>query len=93
MRVDLGIPPEVKTELIQNVNIVINCAASVELDTELDRAVRINVTGAHLLLILAEECKNMEVFCHVSTAYTNADRSGYVEERMYNSDTNWMNEY
>ena len=93
MRVDLGLTPTVRTELQQSLNIIINAAAHVNLKTDLESAVRTNVTGAHLLLMLAEECKNIEVFCHVSTCYVNADRTGYVEERLYQGQVNWLDEY
>ena len=72
---------------------IINGAASVELNAELDKAVRVNVTGAHLLLSLADECQNIEVFCHMSSAYVNADRVGYIEERLYQGEIDWLTEY
>lgn len=55
MRVDLGLTPEQRQELTQNLNIVINCAASVNLADKLDVATKINVTGALRLFELAQE--------------------------------------
>ena len=36
------------------------------------------------MLELAKECKNLEVFTHISTAYVNCNRSGFIEEKIYN---------
>ena len=70
-------------------NIIINTAQETSVDASLDDAVRVNVSGPLVLLKLAEECKNFEAFCQVSTAYVNADRTGYVEERLYENDYDW----
>ena len=35
---------------------------------------------------LAKECKNLDVFCHVSTCYVNCTRKGRVDEVIYDSD-------
>jgi thioester reductase-like protein len=59
---DLGLLPQVREELIQNLNIIINCAGTVEFDTRLDIATRINVTGPLKLIELAQQCPNFEVF-------------------------------
>lgn len=40
------------------------------------------------MLELAKECKNLDVFLHVSTAYVNCDRPGMKEERIYPLDYN-----
>ena len=93
MRIDLGLTPELRKELTDNLNIIINGAAAVDMNVELEKAVRVNVTGAHLLLLLADECPNIEVFCHNSSAYVNGDRLGYIEERLYQGEVDWLTEY
>ena len=60
MRLDLGFSTELRQELTQNLNIIINAAASMDFDEQLDVAVRINTTGVLLLLKLAEESRNIE---------------------------------
>lgn len=35
------------------------------------------------MLELAKECKNFDVFTHVSTAYVNCNRTGFVKEQIY----------
>ena len=93
MRLDLGLSNETRADLIQNLNIVINSAASMDFDEQLDVAIRLNTTGALLLLKLAEECPNIEAFLHVSTTTVNCDRTGYVEETLYDSGIDWHAEY
>jgi hypothetical protein len=40
------------------------------------------------MLELAKECKNLDVFTHVSTAYVNCNRTGYIDEIIYNPGQN-----
>ena len=68
----------------QGLNIVINCAATIDMKTSVDMAVRVNVTGPLQLLRLAQESgSRMEAFVQVSTCYVNCDRTGYIEETIY----------
>jgi fatty acyl-CoA reductase len=55
----------------QNVNVIINCAASVNFDDRLDVAILNNINGAMELLKIAKETKNLDVYHHISTAYVN----------------------
>ena len=38
------------------------------------------------MMKLAQECKNLDVHCHVSTCYVNCTRKGRVEEEVYEPD-------
>ena len=38
------------------------------------------------MLELAKEIENLEVFTHVSTAYANSEKSGLIEEKVYDLD-------
>ena len=40
--------------------------------------------GTLRIFELSQACKNLENFVHISTAYTNCDRKGYIEEEIYN---------
>ena len=53
MRSDLNLNEKTRSELVQNLNIIINCAATVDLNAKLDTAIRVNVTGPLQLLELA----------------------------------------
>lgn len=35
------------------------------------------------MLELAKECHNLDIFTHVSTAYVNCNRTGYIDEVIY----------
>ena len=83
-----------RAEITANLNVVINCAASVDLDVKLDSAIRINVTGPLKLLKLARQSPKIEAFVQVSTSFVNSDRTGYVEETIYKSGmSNWEADY
>lgn len=71
--------------VVENCNIILNSAASVNFDDPLKEALQINYFGCLRMLDLAKECKNLEVFTHVSTCYVNCNRSGYIEEKIYDT--------
>jgi len=93
LRLDLGITKQLRDEITQNLNVIINAAASINFDEKLDYAVRLNTTGPLLLLKLAEECAAIEALLQVSTTTVNCDRTGYVEETLYDSGIDWQSEY
>jgi fatty acyl-CoA reductase len=35
------------------------------------------------MLELAKECQKLKAFTHVSTAYVNCNRHGFIEEKIY----------
>jgi fatty acyl-CoA reductase len=35
------------------------------------------------MLELAQECQKLETLTHVSTAYVNSNRKGFIEEKIY----------
>jgi hypothetical protein len=35
------------------------------------------------MMDMAEECQRLQSFVHVSTAYANSNREGFVEEKVY----------
>jgi fatty acyl-CoA reductase len=55
--------------------------------------VRVNVEGALMLLRLAEESSVFECFAQVSTSFVNSDRTGFVEERIYEAKHDWTVEF
>ena len=69
----LGISPEDRIRVTENVHLVINCAASVNFDDPLHDALEINYFGCMKMMALAKECKNIQAFCHVSTTYVNSN--------------------
>lgn len=35
------------------------------------------------MLDLAHSCKKLQIFTHVSTAYVNCDKDGFIKEQIY----------
>ena len=72
--------------VIDNVEIIINSAASVNFDEPLKEGVKTNYFGCMRMLDLSKECKKLKIFTHISTAYVNCNRKGYCKEEIYNPD-------
>lgn len=62
-----------RKELIDNLDIIINSAATVNFYEHLRDALQINYFGTIRILQLAKECKHFKVICHVSTAYVGSN--------------------
>lgn len=67
----LGLSAADEQEVIENVNIIMNCAASIDFNARLDDAININIKGTLKILELAKKVKNLNNFTHVSTCYVN----------------------
>jgi hypothetical protein len=39
--------------------------------------------GCLRMLEMASECRNLQVFTHVSTAYVNCEKTGFIKEQIY----------
>ncbi len=79
----LSIKPEEREILVNELDVIINCAASVDFSERLCDAFQINYFGALRMQELAHECKKLQVFTHVSTCYTNCEKRGFIEEKVY----------
>lgn len=80
--INLGMDPADRKLLQEKVNYIYHCAATVRFDEPLKHAVLLNTRGTKLMLELALECKHIELFCHVSTAYAFL-KEKLLEERAY----------
>ncbi|KAJ8954243.1 hypothetical protein NQ318_005839 [Aromia moschata] len=67
--IDLGISPQDRKTLTDEVDFIFHCAATTRFDHTLKDAIIMNARGTKLMLDLAEECKHLKLFVHVSTAY------------------------
>ncbi|CAG9770341.1 unnamed protein product [Ceutorhynchus assimilis] len=76
----LGLSDESRDILTKKVNIIYHVAATVRFDEPLKRAVKINIEGSQQIIQLAKECKKLDVFVHVSTAYSNCQEKLIKEE-------------
>lgn len=81
----LGLNATDKQELVENVNIVIHCAATVKFTLPLRESVEFNVLGTYRLLELAKEMISLCSFVHVSTAYSQ-EIGTVLEERGYETE-------
>ena len=79
----LAMSEEDKALVTDNCNVIINSAASVSFDDPLQDALAINYFGSFRMLQLAKQCKKIDVFTQVSTAYVNCNRQGFIEEKIY----------
>ncbi|KOX76705.1 hypothetical protein WN51_11060 [Melipona quadrifasciata] len=79
---DLGLSPENRRCLIENVNIIIHNASVVRFDAKPSQILRTNVIGTEKLLQLATECPHLEIFAYVSTAYSHPSQI-IKEEKFY----------
>ncbi|XP_017473740.1 PREDICTED: fatty acyl-CoA reductase 1-like [Rhagoletis zephyria] len=84
---NLAISPE-HTALMENVSIVFHCAATVRFDEPLRVALKLNVGGTLEALLFAEKLKNLKIFMHVSTFYSNPYLKR-VEPKIYESPLDW----
>ena len=81
---NLGICDSEIAQLKQQLHVIIHCAASLDFNERLDHAVELNVRGTMRLLDIAHQCRQIEVFVHVSTCYVNSNRpDGWIDEKLY----------
>ncbi|XP_011177536.1 fatty acyl-CoA reductase wat [Zeugodacus cucurbitae] len=83
----LGISPE-HIALMEHVSVVFHCAATVRFDEPLRVALKLNVGGTYEALMFAEKLKNLKMFMHVSTFYSNPYLKR-VEPQLYDSPLDW----
>ncbi|NXE88224.1 FACR1 reductase, partial [Menura novaehollandiae] len=79
---ELDLSEAIKEELIECINIIFHCAATIRFNETLRDAVQLNVIATQQLLCLAQRMKNLEVFMHISTAYAYCNRK-QIEEVVY----------
>ncbi|CEP10517.1 hypothetical protein [Parasitella parasitica] len=81
---DLSMSEQDRERITENVNVVIHCAATLNYSERLDLALETNTLGTLRMMDLADECKHMEAFIHMSLAYTDPHLpNGHIQERVY----------
>lgn len=80
----VGLSNDAWTELIENVDIILHAAADVRFDNTLLELSLVNLRGTRELLKLAEQCKHLEMFTYISTAFSHCHRK-YIEETFYDA--------
>jgi len=81
----LGISDDDRQLLRDNVDIVIHSAAAVRFDEPLRVAMEMNCIAVKEIIKLVKEIKHLEVFCHISTAYSQCHRASndLIAEKFY----------
>ncbi|KAH8381904.1 hypothetical protein KR009_000914 [Drosophila setifemur] len=78
----LGISPNERETILENVNIVLHSAATVRFDEKLKMAIAINVHGTKEIIKLAKEIVNLKALVHVSTAFAHCNMR-HIQEKFY----------
>ncbi|XP_011005177.1 PREDICTED: alcohol-forming fatty acyl-CoA reductase-like [Populus euphratica] len=82
--VDLGIRDSLLKDQIWNeIDTVINFAATTNFDERYDVALGINTLGPLHLLNFVKKCNNVKVLVHVSTAYVCGEDAGLIQEKPF----------
>ncbi|PSN30813.1 putative fatty acyl-CoA reductase [Blattella germanica] len=76
---NLGLSAEDRMRLVTEVNVVFHSAATVRFNESLKSAVTLNTVGTQRVIALCRDIHNLQAFVHVSTAYSNADKSEVLE--------------
>ncbi|XP_025264924.1 putative fatty acyl-CoA reductase CG5065 isoform X2 [Camponotus floridanus] len=84
---NLGLTDEEREQLINEVNIIFHCAASLRMNAKLKDAVEMNMNGTKRILNLGKEMKHLQAFIHLSTAFCHVDQKE-VGERIYDTSNN-----
>ncbi|KAL2511103.1 putative fatty acyl-CoA reductase 4 [Abeliophyllum distichum] len=81
---NLGISDSnLRDEMWQEVDIIVNSAATTRFDERYDVAMGINALGAMHVQKFARKCSKLEMFLHVSTAYVHGSSVGLVPEKPF----------
>ena len=75
----LGFDPDTRAMLAEEVQVLINVAATVVFDERLDLALELNTLGPMRMVEFATGCRE-PIILHVSTAYVNGRQTGRVPE-------------
>ncbi|XP_069692562.1 putative fatty acyl-CoA reductase CG5065 [Periplaneta americana] len=79
---ELGLTPDNKARIQEEVSVVFHCAATLRLEARLKDAVEMNTAGTWRLLQLARGMRSLKAFVHLSTAFCHCDLQE-LEERTY----------
>ncbi|XP_050947771.1 fatty acyl-CoA reductase 3-like isoform X3 [Cucumis melo] len=70
-------------EMKNQVEIIVNLAATTKFDERYDVALATNTLGAKHVISFAKQCPNLKLLVHVSTAYVSGEREGHILETPY----------
>jgi nucleoside-diphosphate-sugar epimerase len=76
----LGLQPEIRLRLEDELDVIISIAATVSFDDPLDHSLQLNTLGPQEMLELARSGKKTPTLVHVSTAYVSGKLGGIIAE-------------
>ncbi|XP_044011552.1 fatty acyl-CoA reductase wat-like isoform X2 [Aphidius gifuensis] len=79
---NLGLSDDDKNIIINEASIFIHNASNVKFDLRVSQSLNCNVIGTKNMLDLATQCKHLEVFVYVSTAYSHCYQQ-HIYEKCY----------
>ncbi|KAE8720805.1 putative fatty acyl-CoA reductase 5 [Hibiscus syriacus] len=81
---DLGIKDStLLQEILNEVDVVVNLAATTNFDERYDVSFGLNTFGAKFVADFAKKCVKLKVLVHISTAYVSGERAGLILENPY----------
>ncbi|VAI74955.1 unnamed protein product [Triticum turgidum subsp. durum] len=80
---NMGLDAPRLEELANEVDIIVNGAATTNFYERYDVALDVNVMGVKYLCQFAKKCANLKMLLHVSTAFAAGDREGLIMERPF----------
>ncbi|CAD6220032.1 unnamed protein product [Miscanthus lutarioriparius] len=80
---NLGVEGPQLSQMTQELNVIVNGAATTNFYERYDVALDVNVMGVKHICQLAKQCPNLEVVLHVSTAYVVGEKQGVILERAF----------
>ncbi|CAN1171436.1 Fatty acyl-CoA reductase 3 [Linum perenne] len=72
-----------KEQMLEEVDVIVNLAATTNFDERYDIAMGLNTMGAKNVLDFAKKCPKLKAMVHVSTAYVAGERPGLILETPY----------
>ncbi|KAJ1520569.1 hypothetical protein ONE63_003681 [Megalurothrips usitatus] len=80
---NLGLSPEDRKKLQDNVQVVFHCAATLDFEANLKTTVVINLLGTRRIVELCSGMSKLKALVHVSSAYVNSNLKVQVDEKLY----------
>ncbi|OAF69215.1 hypothetical protein A3Q56_03037 [Intoshia linei] len=79
---NIGLSTQDMNTIINNVDIIFHSAATVRFVDTIKNLIKVNTLGTKKLFDLAKNCKKLQCFIYISTAYSNSEKKR-VEEIVY----------
>uniref|UniRef100_A0A803MKL1 BED-type domain-containing protein n=1 Tax=Chenopodium quinoa TaxID=63459 RepID=A0A803MKL1_CHEQI len=80
---NLGLTDDQVKEMYDDIDIVINVAATTRFDERYDIALGVNTLGPKHVINFAKNCTNIKLLIHVSTAYVCGEKAGIISEKAH----------